>query len=52
MQVTKDYTWLVGSRSKVQLLLFELYNFLKVNRFALQQKEAERSVFGLLVGEK
>lgn len=50
MESYEDYSWLIESRSKIQRLLMELYMFLKDNRRSLQQREFERSVFGLLVG--
>lgn len=49
MEKPNDYVWLVESRSKVQHVLLDIYTFLKDNP-ELQQREFERSVFGLLIG--
>ena len=46
----QDYKWLVESRSKIQYFLLELYTFLRANRSTLEQRQVERSVFGLFVG--
>ena len=52
MSESKDYTWLVGHRSKIQQLLLELYNFVRDNKEAIKAAEENRrrTGFGWLVG--
>jgi hypothetical protein len=47
---TKDFTWLVHSRSKIQKELLALYNFLRKNRLKLETQSSEALVYLLLVG--
>jgi hypothetical protein len=50
LDAQEELVWLVESRSKAQRLLLDTYTFLRDKREWLQQRPAERSVFGLLVG--
>lgn len=47
---TADYAWLVGRRTKIQELLFDVYNTLRERRGALDANGELGAVFALIVG--